>query len=1020
MKQKNVNKTIVATQVALLLGSSFSLTAMANDIDQVAKQPTASKVTNAESKSQQDVEVIQVTGIRGSLRDNLNNKRFSDAVVDSINTEDIAKNPDRNMAEALQRVPGVQISNEFGEGSQVSIRGTAPQFTNTLLNGQSLESSASLPLREETSAFDFSSMSADQISKIEVFKSPQANLPAGGIGGTVILHTKKPLEREDNSGFLKAEANYNDAYEKTSPQLSGLYNWINEDENFGTSFNLSYQEVNTQRDGNEALGGWYGYYRNDKPNQIANSIDDTPAYSLNADSYEKPGAHWGIPNSARFFREKKRLNGTVAFQYQPTDELNLNLDYTYNYNDNSNENHSLYMRNYYLARWAYVNQAPGFEVDREQDLLLHAQGNVNDIYDVNGSTTPLSNLMQMEFQDRDGSDASNDQLNLTADYQFDDVFVKFQVGRSTSESFVSDFGTQYSLNFQEGADTSLNDVGVYYDYDAASNTPSWGVTGGEDNWLAAPTSQMYLTSFFKREQFRENNENYFQGDLEWQLDNDYVSSIESGFKIRKKESNNHRYLANSSRADDQRITAGEMAGGTIDGVRDSVGTFPQSFFDIDKGLRDDIWANDHLLVNDLDDCTVALNQSSNGERGCRTGFQEEFGQFYDQQSDINEACVMANISAGKLRGNVGVRFVDTDRTSLTYQTVGEDGNGDAVWQTVTTNSDSQDVLPSINLSYDLTNELVVRTAASKVIDHPTLAQVRDSYSITGNYDSNGDIIADQDAQRVGSIGNPDLASYEANQFEVGFEWYFTEASLFGVTAFYKDLKNIIRSQSFIQDLTGDDYYTTDGQLAEGEYAITSNYNVGEQQINGYEVQLQHDFGNGFGVQGNYTFINVPDEEFTSQDYTAITEQNEEGETIVTGYETDDFYTQNVRSEGNSKHTGNAQVYYENETFSARLAYNYRSQYFDGPSSQSDLVVDDKQTVDMKMTYQISENVMSTFSITNLFDEEQEYYFIRQQIEAPAGGIPEGQEVYYTQRKEKVAGSHYTTGRNVYLGLNWTF
>lgn len=1008
IKHTRVNE---AVRLALLVGAGMSFSAMAAE---------EAKDQSEASKPKKEVkEVIEVTGIRGSLRDNLNNKRFSDAIVDSVNTEDIAKNPDRNMADALKRVPGVQISNEFGEGSQVSIRGTAPQFTNTLLNGQSLESAATLPLREESSAFDFSSMSADQISKIEVFKSPQANLPAGGIGGTVILHTKKPLEREDNSGYLKAEANYNDAYDQTSPQFSGLYNWINDEQDFGASINLSYQEVNTQRDGNEALAGWYDYYRNDKPNQIANSLDDTPNYSTSTETYEKPGAHWGIPNSARFFREKTRLNGTVAFQYAPTDELNFNLDYTYNYNDNSNENHSLYMRNYYLARWAYVEQADGFEVDRLQDILLSAQGNVNDIYNVSNNTGPLSNLMQMEFQDRDGSDASNDQLNFTVDYQFDTVFVKFQLGRSTSESFVSDFGTHFGLNFQDGVDTGLEDVGVYYTYDPETNTPGWGVTGGEEGWLANPTSEMYLTTFFKRKQYRENDEDYFQGDLEWELYNDYISSIETGFKLRRKESNNHRFLANTSRADDQRVIAGEMASGVISGVRDSVGTFPQAFFDIDKGARDSIWANDHLLVDDLSLCTDALASNDGSQRGCRTGFQEEFSQFYDQQSDINEAYVMANISAGKLRGNVGVRFVDTERSSLTFQANGTDANGNTIWEEVTTESSTQDVLPSINLSYDLTTELVLRTAASKVIDHPTLSQLRSGYSLTGNYDTEGGIL-DEDSQRRGSIGNPDLESYEANQFEVGFEWYFTEASLFGVTAFYKDIKNIIRNQTFIQDVTGDGLYTSSGELAEGEYAISSNYNVGEQQINGYEMQLQHDFGNGFGIQGNYTFINVPDEEYTSQDFTAITETDENGDIIVVGYQTDDFYTQSVRSEGNSKHTGNAQVYYENELFSARLSYNYRSQYFVGPNSQSDLVVDDNATLDMKLTYQLAENVMTTFSITNITDEPQEYYFIRKQIEMPEGGVSEDLTPYYTERKEKVAGSHYTTGRNFYVGLNWNF
>ena len=146
----------------------------------------------------------------------------------------------------------------------------------------------------------------------------------------------------------------------------------------------------------------------------------------------------------------------------------------------------------------------------------------------------------------------------------------------------------------------------------------------------------------------------------------------------------------------------------------------------------------------------------------------------------------------------------------------------------------------------------------------------------------------------------------------------------------------------------------------------------------------------------------------------------EDERLVTSFEADEPFTDEVRSSGNSKHTGNAQAYYENDDFSLRLAYNYRSQYFVKPDSQSDLVIDDRATLDFKGTYALTQDIMLTFSVTNITDESQEYFFIREQIVAPAGGIPAGQEGAYSKRDEKVAGSHYTTGRNFYAGVNWKF
>ena len=881
MKSIRLAKTAIAINKALFLSASLAIPAFTfaaeADVEKQAVLETAVVEKNGDMKKE-NVEVIEVNGIRSSLRDNLNNKRFSDAIVDSINTEDIAKNPDRNMAEALQRIPGVQISSEFGEGVQVSIRGTRPEFTNTLLNGQTTQSAQTLPLRGETNAFDFSSMSADQISKIEVFKSPQADLPAGGIGGTVVLHTKKPLQRKNNSGYLKVEGNYNDAFEKYSPQISGLYSWKNDQETFGASLNLGYQQVNTQRDGNEAIGGLYGYYRDDKESQITNSLDNTNLYSTQNDTYEKPGTFWGVPNSARFFREKERVNGTLSLEFAPKENLDFSLDYTYNYNDNDNESHAFLSRMYRMTRWAYsdgADSAPGYKVDRDADMLLHAEANLSDIALVNSRGVryggPIDDLIAMELQDRDGSYAVNDQFNFTTEYSVGDLFMKVQLGRSTATSKVNDFGTQFNLNFADENGDGIDDNGLdeallYYDYDLASDTVGWGVNGN-NGWIANPTTEMYLQNFFKTKQNRKNTENYAQADITWELDSDfYITSLKSGFKYRQKNANNVRSAATSKTVDGERIVAGELAGGTIDGVRSDVGTFPQSFFDVDKSKRDAIWNDGHLLVDSLDDCATAALDTS--YRGCRTDYKETQTEYYDQDSDVFEAYVMANFAGENWRGNVGVRLVDTKRESLTYQNAGVDANNQNIYEQIITQSDTQDILPSFNLSYNLTDSIVLRTAASLNIDHPSLEQVRDGFSVNGNYDKEGELLP-EGSQRTGSRGNPDLGSYQVKQYEFGLEWYFTESSLFGITAFRKDLTDLIRSQTGIQDLTGEGLFGADGQVLEGDFAISSNYNVGKQDISGYEVQLQHDFGNGFGLLVNYTYTDVPSEFFTSQDFEPV-------------------------------------------------------------------------------------------------------------------------------------------------------
>ncbi|WP_295799111.1 TonB-dependent receptor [uncultured Microbulbifer sp.] len=1045
MKKK---KLAVAVNAALMLTLGTTPVwgqqqAADNDqnLEQTEVSPKPAKGT--EKENSEAMETVEVLGIRGSLQDNLNNKRYSNAIKDALNTEDIDKNPDKNLAEALQRISGVQITRDFGEGATISIRGTNVNFTNTLLNGQSMKSAQSLPLRDEMNAFDFSSVAAEQVSQIEVYKSPQADLDAGGIGGTVILKTKKPLDRPSGDGYLKFENSYNDGSGQNSPQMGALYNWKTDDNKFGASANISYQELNLQRDGNEAIAGWWDYYLDGVPTQVVNSIDDTAIYHTRTlDGYERSGAMWGIPGSARFERDRKRMGGTVSFQYRPSDNLDFNLEYTRNHTDDPNSSHNLYARAYKLARSAYSTGGepePGYEVDRVADLLLHAEQDIYDVQNVNSAGirywgTP-TNLINMEFQDRDGSEKTSDMLNFTTNWSNESFEVKAQLGRSTGKSHIDDFGTHFGLNIDyvddnpdmPVLDNGLAGVSMYYDYDPDANLAGWGVSG-DGEWLKHPTTEMSMRDIFKTVQDRENTENFAQLDTLWTLQEPtfFVESIKFGLKHRDISASNVRSAASSRLADGVEVLAGDLAGGVVSGIREDLGVMPTAYFDVDTAKRDALWNDGLLLVDDLGACNDLIATAGGNYQGCRTDYLETVSQFYDQEQQVNAFYTMLNFAGERFRGNIGVRVVDTERESLTRQADGVDENGDTLYRDVITDSSTTDVLPSMNFSYDLTEDLLLRTAASKVISHPALYQIRDGFSVIGNYDAAGALLG-EGAQRTGAKGNPDLKSYEAEQFEIGTEWYFTESSMVGITAFYKDISNLIRKQLGIQDLTGSGYTDAFGNPVDGEYAITSYYNVGKQAINGYEIQLQHDFNNGFGVLANYTFVNIPMEEFTTQSIEAQLLQDANGVVVdssdrptVIGYEATNPEIDEVRTPGNSEDTINLSAYYESDRFSARLSYNYRSMYFDSIDSQASRVIDDTEQVDLKLTYSITENLTAALSAYNLTNENKNYYLLRDQLEAPEGGVPAGLEPYYTDRAGKVAHNTYETGRRYFASLNWKF
>src|SRR5687768_774091 len=177
-----------------LLIASASLFSIAAATPALAQGTPAG--TPEPGQAAEDGEAIIVTGIRGSVRASIDAKRESDVVADFLSAEDIGQFPDRNVAEALQRVPGIVINREFGEGERVSLRGTAPNLTRTLVNGHAIATADWFILEQlaATRSFNYLTLPSEIVGRINVLKSPQADIEEGGIGGTINVNTRNPLD----------------------------------------------------------------------------------------------------------------------------------------------------------------------------------------------------------------------------------------------------------------------------------------------------------------------------------------------------------------------------------------------------------------------------------------------------------------------------------------------------------------------------------------------------------------------------------------------------------------------------------------------------------------------------------------------------------------------------------------------------------------------------------------------------------------------------------------------------------
>jgi len=877
MSTKTFKKGILASSIALVLAGGATPFAMA------AETKAADKAT----------EVIEVRGIRGSLKENINAKRFADSVVDVITAEDIGKFPDKNVAETLSRITGVAVSREFGEGEKISIRGAGPKYNRTLLNGQTVGTADWFILDEANRSFNYTMLPSVIVRGLEVHKSPTASLDEGSLGGTVILKTRRPLDMDANTASISLEGQYSDTSKETDPQLAGMYSWKNEAETFGFMVSAVQQKRTVERQGFE-VQAW-----DEHPN---------PAYDADG-NMTYPGDEYSIPRNLgtpRFLQDRERSTYFATLQYAPSDELLVTFNALTSEMDVNNVNSNLL----------------NFPTRNRAEAIANATKIVDGAIlatSVAGDAANSGGRVSYNYINR-VSKTETEQFHLDIDYSTDSYVLNFEIGTT------------------EGKGGTLRETS--WEFDAMNAGMSYDVTGtplleaGIDTSDGANFATGWMWGGAKPSQ---DTEDFAQLDFAIPVDLGVFTEIKTGIKVRKAERAQQR-TAFSWHANNNDANENPQWNDTLRANWAQCPTLADCGFDANGTVNIDVTATGNMTS------TVAQNRYAmealafGGDAAY--AIHDNLGQIWSVEEDILALYVQGDFSGDGFRGNVGVRYVSTDQTSSGYN-YSNDSSGlktiNGTWlnpshlEWVSQDKDYAHFLPSFNIALDIADDQILRIGAARVMSR------QNWQDISGN-ESMSSLSTTQ--QNSGTRGNPQLDPVIASQFDISYEWYYSDASMFAATYFVKDLSTL--RTSTVETLPR--FYDQADQFVDVDFTQPGNGLGG--LIEGLEFSLQHDFG-GYGITANYTYTNASADE--KRDPAKV------GSGLI---------------DGTSQDMLNFSAYYENDTFGARIMYNYRSEWYKGLHGNGDeLFNDDFGQWDASANYNYSENVTFTLEAVNLTDEE---------------------------------------------------
>ncbi|MBA6389216.1 TonB-dependent receptor [Colwellia sp. BRX10-3] len=973
-----LSNVTLAMMTSGLIAYSGALYAQEDNQKEVAEQ-----VENIEVPEK--MEVIEVTGFRRSLIQSINQKRFADTVTEQLSADDLGSLPDVSMADALTRLPGISAVRTGGQAAEINIRGMSGGFVSTTLNGREQVSTGG------KRSVEFDQYPSELISKAAVYKSPKVSLIEGGVAGTVELTTASPLSNEkDHSFSINARGMYNDLAADVPDATST-----------GHRFSVSYQG----KFADETLGVALGYARLFQPSATAQFVGLNYSKLRDVDNLDNdtngPTKDNGVNINKEYISEgfeiqhkggEETRDGFMAtLEWQPTDNFKLKTDGFY-------------------SKFTSEEFARGFRVKFEGDQAAISNPVLHENSVIGGNISRTTNsATRIEIVNDDNSDVDEvqsfginadwqitERLNMNMDLSYSSANSEFQNGliwalvaqdaNADVPKLDSNVSINYLLNGLDLPDIGLNQAGAFTDLNKVM-VSKYGI-------------YPYVNS---------DEVSAVRVDFTYELDNDYITSIEVGARYSEREYSNDRsvfeYGSDSSLSSLEaplRITE-DMA--TIVNWSGNFSNFPSYLaLDQDKILK--AWFPDgrpNPVQTWGDKASGVINGAAIGKTSDWT--MKESGQVYE---DVLSIYVMANINteiAGiPVTGNFGVRMVETTQASTSLQDVGlstkkdqygqdiKDAQGNPIefanaelgaqfitdevglinqryFSTVISNT-YRDYLPQINLNFQLSESDQIRFAAAKVMSRPNIERLASNSSYNINVvNTDGGSYAKISGQAKNS---PHLKPFYANQYDISYEKYFTETDgKFVAAVFYKDIESagIITQTITEYDFAGNGFAVpevyTDPlsgiplEVRNGDFETAFNDEAGGY-IRGIELGYTQIFSflpelwSGLGFDASYSHT-----ESEIQQISQLGQQNLA-----------------ISLPGLSENVLQTTLFWEYQGFETRLSVRYRDEFVsEQVAVEAQTVNYDGETVlDYQASYQVNDNLGLVFQVNNLTDEPTKSYF----------------------------------------------
>jgi iron complex outermembrane receptor protein len=912
----NRKLTPIASAVTLML-MGVSMSAQA----QVAAAPD------------QPVETVVVTGIRASLQKSMDQKRGAIDQVEVITAEDIGKMPDKNVADSLERLPGVTISSAgateggFDEADRVSMRGTSPSLTSTLLNGHGVATGDWFVLDQSGTvgrSVSYTLFPSEVVGSVVVYKSSEAKLVEGGVAGSVDILTRKPLDFKNQ---LTAEATigveYSDLPGTTDPQLNGLINWKNDNKTFGLLIGAFDEKRHLERQGEELLN-W---------NTIQAS---TPVALAHPDlvGVQIPGDI----GSALFTQTRTRTGGEFDAQFKVSNDFSFDVNGFTSLLEapNVNRNYLMWLEEFIGAgdgkAYNHIGESPNAGYTVTNGVLTSATwaGLAGTNYGVYDQISRPNESESARYISLDGKLRVNSDLKFSA-----------QVGTSAGD------GKTPTQDIMET--TFGTGAGASYQMNGLGSAVSWNVGNNATASSPSASSTALSWTFGSQDVDVRDIENWYQIDGEWAVAAGNLTTLQFGLRFNNHDRSSEGIIGQALQCaggGKPWTCSGAASPYTASNLPTATGNYPSGFGSALGGsFPTSVWYYSPAQLAAFD--SVFSN---------RGPLETNWSQDFEVHEKDGAGYVQGNLEGNSWSGNVGLRLVSTREYSA--YNYGNQSNqnpggytgivGTGLVGEITTSAYGpyvpivvthtyNDVLPSLNLKFDLTKDLVARFSAARTMARP------DFSALAGVVSTGAPPAAGVAGSATG--GNPNLKPIISDNVDATVEWYFAPHSLLSATLFDMDMSSYVGYGNTVQTListsAGGAGQPPAGTNTAVQWDVTSPINV-SANVWGTELSYQQPFLKNFGVLANYTYTHAVDQF---------------GNPVV----------------GASRDTGNLTLYYEDPTFNARLAFNSRSSFYSGLDRSTAFFQDTTQTLAATLGYKYNDHLAFSLDGMNLNNPVLKYF-----------------------------------------------